>query len=115
MPLHQQVRGDDSLTHNHRLRPQYGAGGFPNQGALAVKHKECRKTHSQDNPSDIHGIRFSVSLHRKACCGPQEAIPGLMALSAPILLEIQEHCQYLHDRDHEPVNTNSYNSSVLVG
>ena len=69
MPLHQQVRGDDSLTHNHRLRPQYGAGGFPNQGALAVKHKECRKTHSQDNPSDIHGIRFSVSLHRKACCG----------------------------------------------
>ena len=59
MPLHQQARDDGLATHSRRRRQQSGVGGFLNQGALAVKHKECRRTHSQGSPSDIHGIRLS--------------------------------------------------------
>ena len=59
MPLRQQVHGDDPLSNSHMQRQQSGVGGFLNQGALAVKHKECRRTHSQGSPSDIHGIRLS--------------------------------------------------------
>ena len=96
------------------LQLQFEAGGFQVSALLALKHKVCRRTHSRDSPSDRRGIRPSDSLHQKACYGPQEAIPRLMALSAPMLLEKLVHRQYLHDRDHEPVNTNSYNSSALV-
>ena len=112
--LHQQVRCDGFPTHNHRRRPQYGVDGFPNQGALAVKRKAYRRTRSQGNPFDIHGTQPSDSLHRKACCGPQGA--GLLskAQSAPIPWETLVHRQYLHGRDHVPVNTSSYNSSALA-
>ena len=62
-PLHRQVHDDDSPTHNRRLLPQYGVGGFLSLGALVVKHKECRKTHSLDNPSDRYEKLPSSTLH----------------------------------------------------
>ena len=55
MLLHRPAHDGDFLTDSHRLRPQYVAGGSPNQGELAVKHKGCRKTHSLGSPSEIHG------------------------------------------------------------
>ena len=71
MPLHQQARGDDSLTYSHRLLPQSGVGGFLNQGVLAAKRTVCRRTHSRDSPSDRHGTRLSDNLHQRACCERQ--------------------------------------------
>jgi len=59
MPLHQQARDDGLATHSHRQLLQFEAGGFQVPALLAVKHKECRRTHSQGSPSDIHGIRLS--------------------------------------------------------
>ena len=115
MPLHQQVRGDDSLIDSHRQQQQFEAGGSPSRGELAVKHKACRRTRIWDSPSDKHGTLLSNSLHQKACCGPQGADPLSEALSVPILWGTQGHHLYLHDKDHEPVNTNSYNSSALAG
>ena len=75
MPLHRQVRGDDLLTHNHRQQPRCGADGFQVLALLAVKHKGCRRTRSQDNPSGIYGRRPSDNLRRKACCGQQAVNP----------------------------------------
>lgn len=115
MLLHQQVHGDDPLNSSHMLQLQFEVGGFLNQEAHAVKHKEYHRTRNLGNPSDILETQLSDSLHQKACCGPQEAIPGLMALFAPILSGILVHPQYHPGRDHEPVNTNSYNSSALAG
>ena len=85
MPLHRQGRDDGLLTYNHRRWQQSGVGGFLNQGALAVKHKECHRTHSLDSPFDIHGTLLSNSLHQKACYELREASPELTALFAPIL------------------------------
>ena len=115
MPLHQQVRGDDFLAHNHRQQQLSEADGFQALALLAVKHKEYQRIHSQDSPSDIHGTQPSETLHQMACCGPQEAIPGLMVLSAPTLRGILGHRWCLHNRDHEPESTSSYNSLALVG
>ena len=114
MLLRRQGHYDGSLSSNHIRLQQSGVGGSQDSGMLCVRLPACRKIHSQDSPSDIHGTQPSDTLHQMACCGPQEAIPGLMVLSAPTLRGILGHHQYLHDRDHEPVNTNSYISSVLV-
>ena len=114
MLLHQQVRGDDPLNSSHKLQLQFEAGDFLNQGALALKHKVYRKTHSLDSPSDRHGILLSGNLRQKACCERQVVSPLSMVLFAPILLEKLVHRQYLHDRDHAPKNTNSYNSLALL-
>lgn len=114
MPLHQQVRGDDSLTRSHKRRPQYGVDGFPNQEALAVKRKAYRKTRSQGSPSDKHGTLLLGNPHQMVCCGPREAGPELTALFAPIPWETLVHRQYLHGRDHVPGCTSSYNSLALA-
>ena len=45
-PQHQQARGDDSLSSNRKLRQQFVTGGSPIPGALAVKQRECRRTHN---------------------------------------------------------------------
>ena len=113
-PLRRPMHGGDFLTHNHRQQLRFEAGGFLNQGALVVKHKECRKTRNLDSPSDILETLPSDTPHQKACCERQVVSPLSMVLFAPILLEKLVHRQYLHGRDHEPVNTNSYISSVLV-
>ena len=112
--LHLPMHGGDLLTHNHRQQLQSEAGGFPNQEAPAVRHKGCHRTHSLDSPSDISGKQPSDNLRQKAYY-EQRVVSSLSeALSEPILLEKPVHRQYLHGRDHEPVNTNSYISSVLV-
>ena len=115
MLLHRQVRGDDPLNSSHKLQLQSEAGGFPNLEAHAVKHKECRKTRNLDIPSDTHEKQLSNNLRQKACYEQRVASSLSEALSEPILLEKLVHRQYLHDRDHEPVSTNSYNSSALAG
>ncbi len=97
------------------LQQQYEAGDFLNQEAHAVKHKGYHRTHSRDSPSDRRGTQLSDTLHRRAYCEPQEADLLSEVLSAPILLGRQARRQYLHDKDHEPENTSSYNSSVRVG
>ena len=114
MPLHRQVRDDGFPTHNHRLQLQFEVGDFLNQGALVVKHKECRKTRNLGNPSDILETLPSDTLRQKVYYERQAVTPLLEVLFAPILSEILVHRQYLHGRDHEPVNTNSYISSVLA-
>ena len=114
MPLRLQVRGGDLLIHNHRQQLQSEAGGFLNQEAPAVRHKGCHRTHSQGSPSDIRGKQPSDNLRQRACCEPQEVNLLSEVLSAPILLGKLVHRQYLHDRDHEPMSTNSYNSSALA-
>ena len=58
MPLRQQVHGGDSLTDSRKLLQQYVVGGSPSWGRLAEKRKECRKTCSLDNPSDMLGTRL---------------------------------------------------------
>ena len=113
-PLRRQVRGDDSLTYSHRLLPQSEAGGFPNQGVRAAKRTVCRRTHNLDSPSDIREKQPSNNLRQKACYEQRVASSLSEALSEPILLEKLVHRQYLHGRDHEPENTNSYNSLALA-
>ena len=115
MLLHPQVHDGDSLTDNHILLPQYATDDSPSLGNYDVMHIVYRRNHSRDSPSDKHETLPSDTLHQMVCCGPQEAIPGLMALSAPILSGIQVHPLYLPGIVHVPENTNSYNSSVLVG
>ena len=58
-PLRRQVRGDDLPTHSHRLRPLSEAGGSQGLVELVVRRIGCHRIHSQDSPSDIHGIRLS--------------------------------------------------------
>ena len=108
------MHNGDSPTHNHKRQLQYEAGGFLNPGGPAVKHKVCRRTHSRDSPSDTHGRQPSNNLRQKAYYEQRVASSLSEALFSPILLEKLVHRQYLHGRDHEPVNTNSYISSVLV-
>ena len=115
MLLHQQVRGDDPLNNSHKQLLQFEAGDSPNLEAHAVKHKECRKTRNLGNPSDILETQPSDTLHQKVYYERQAVNPLLEVLFAPILSGILVHPQYLHDRDHEPLNTSSYNSSALVG
>ena len=108
------MHGGGLPTHSHKLQLQSEAGGFQVPALLAVKHKECHRTHSRDSPSDRRGIRPSDSLRQKAYY-EQRVVSSLSeALSAPILMEKLVHRQYLHGRDHERVNTNSYSCSVLV-
>ena len=114
MLLHQQVHGGDPLNSSHKLQLQFEVGDFLNQGALVVKHKECRKTRNLGNPSDILETLPSNTLRQKVYYERQAVTPLLEVLFAPILLEKLVHRQYLHGRDHEPVNTNSYISSVLA-
>ena len=112
--LHLPMHGDDPLSNNHSQQLQFEAGGFLNQGVLAVRHKGCHRTHSLDSPSDRRGTLPSDNLRQKAYY-EQRVVSSLSeALSEPILLEKLVHRQYLHGRDHEPVNTNSYISSVLA-
>ena len=114
-PLRRQVRDDGLPTHNHRRQLQFEVGDFLNQGALVVKHKECRKTRNLGNPSDILETQPSDTLRQKVYYERQAVNPLLEALFVTILSGILVHRQYLHDRDHAPDCTNSYNSSVLVG
>ena len=114
MPLHQQVRGDDPLNSSHKLRLQFEAGGFLNQGVLAAKRKVCRKTHIQGSPSDRRGTLPSDTPHQKAYYELQVEDLLSLVLSVPILLEILGHRWCLHNKDHVPANTSSYNSSALA-
>ena len=106
------MRGDDLLTHNHRQPLQFEADGFLNQVVLAAKRKGCHRTHSQGSPSDRRGTLPSDTPHQKAYYELQVEDLLLEVLYAPILSGILVHRQYLHDRDHEPVNTSNYNSLV---
>ena len=115
MPLHQQVRDDGFPTHNHRRQLQFEVGDFLNQGALVVKHKECRKTRNLGNPSDILETQPSDTLRQKVYYERQAVNPLLEVLFAPILSGILVHPQYHPGRVHAPENTNSYNSSALAG
>ena len=110
MPLHQQVRGDDFLAHNHRQQQLSEADGFQALALLAVKHKEYHRIHSQDSPSDIHGTQPSDTLHQMACYEPQGAGLQSEVLSAPIPLEKLVHRQYRRSTDHVLDCTSSYNS-----
>ena len=112
MLLHRQVHGGGLPTHSHKLQLQSEAGVFLNLEAHVVRRKVCRRTHSRDSPSDRRGIRPSDSLRQKAYYEKRVVSSLSEALSAPILLEKLVHRQYLHDRDHEPVNTSNYNSLV---
>ena len=112
MLLHRQVHGDGSLTDSHKRQQQCEAGGFLNQGVLAAKRKVCRKTHSQGSPSDRRGTLPSDTPHQKAYYELQVEDLLSEVQSEPILSGILVHRQYLHDRDHEPVNTSNYNSLV---
>ena len=112
MPLHRQVRGDGFPTHNHRRQLQFEVGDFLNQGALVVKHKECRKTRNLGNPSDILETQPSDTLRQKVYYERQAVNPLLEVLFAPILSGILVHPQYHPGRVHAPENTNSYNSSA---
>ena len=115
MPLHRQVRDDGFPTHNHRRQLQFEVGDFLNQGALVVKHKECRKTRNLGNPSDILETQPSDTLRQKVYYERQAVNPLLEVLFAPILSGILVHPQYHPGRVHAPENTNSYNSSALAG
>ena len=115
MPLRQQVHGGDFLTDSRKLLQQYVVGGSPSQGGLAEKRKECRKTCSLDNPSDMLGTRLSDSLHQTVYCGQQGEDLQSVALSVPKLWGRLAHRQYLFGKGHEPDCTNSYNSSVRAG
>ena len=64
--LHLPMHGDDPLSNNHRQQLQFEAGGFLNQGVLAVRHKGCHRTHSLDSPSDRRGTLPSDNLRQKA-------------------------------------------------
>ena len=88
------MHGGDLQVHNHRLLPLSEADGFQVPAILAVKHKECRRTHNQGSPSDRHETRLSDIPRQRACCEPQVADLQSKVLSATRLLEIQEHCQY---------------------
>ena len=115
MLLHQQGHCDGFLNSNHRQQLLCEADDSPNLEAHDVRHIVCRRTHSLGSPFDIYGIRPSNNLHQKVCYEQRVVIPLSEVQSAPILSGILVHRQYLHDRDHEPVNTNSYNSSALAG
>ena len=115
MPLHRQVRGDDPLRSIHRQLQQFVTGGSPNLEGPDVKHKVCRKTHSQDNPSDKLGTRPLDILHQMAYYERRVVNPLLEVLFAPKPLEKQAHPLCLPGRVHEPENTNSYNSSAQAG
>ena len=109
------MHGDDPLSNSHKQQLQFEADGFLNQGALALRHKGCHRTHSQGSPSDRRGTLPSDTPHQKAYYELQVEDLLSLVLSVPILLEKLVHRQYLHDRNHEPVNTNSYNSLALAG
>ena len=112
--LHRPVHGGDSLAHSHRRRLRCGVDGSPVRVILVVKHKAYRRTHNLDSPFDKRETQPSDTPHQKAYYELQVEDLLLEVLFAPILSEILVHRQYLHGRDHEPVNTNSYISSVLV-
>ena len=113
--LHQQGRCDDALNGNHTQLQRCATGGSPDSGRLCVRLQACRRTHSQDSPSDRHGIRLSGNPHQRAYCELQVEDLLLKVISAPIPWETQGHRRCLHDRVHAPESTNSYNSSALVG
>ena len=115
MLLHRQGHGDGCPSNSHRLLLLYGVGGFPSQEVFAVKHKGCRKTHSQDSSSDRHGIRLSDNLRQKAYCELQVEVLLSMVLSVPTPWGIPGLRQYLDDRGRVPDYTNNYNSSALAG
>ena len=111
LPMHD----GGSPTHNHRQQLQSEAGGFFNQEALAVRHKECRRTHSQDSPSDIHGIRTLDNPHRMVCYELRVVNPLSEVQSVPRLWGTRVQSQYLRDIVHVLDYTSSYNSSALAG
>ena len=107
MPLHRQVRGDGFPTHNHRRQLQFEVGDFLNQGALVVKHKECRKTRNLGNPSDILETQPSDTLRQKVYYERQAVNPLLKVLSASIPLGRWAIHLYRHSTSHEPGCTSS--------
>ena len=115
MPRHQPVHYDGFPVDNHTLQQQYEADDWVNQGKIDVIRTAYRKTRSQDNPSDRHGILLSSILHQKAYYGLQGADPLSMVQSLPIPWERQVLPQYLHGIVNAPDYTNSYNSSALDG
>ena len=85
MPQHQPVHYDGFPVDNHTPQQQYEADDWVNQGKLDVIRTEYRKTRSQDNPSDKHGIRLSGILHQRAYCVLRGEDPQSMVQSLPIL------------------------------
>ena len=94
MPLRQQVHGDDSLSSNHTRLQRCGAGGFLSLGTPDGRHTVCHKTHSQDNPSDIHETRLSDNFRRMACYEQRVVIPLSEVQSVPILWGTLVHRRY---------------------
>ena len=113
MLLHLPMRDDDFLNYIHNAQRLCRGCGVP-LAILCERRYTYNETHSLDSPSDTHGIRPSDSLRQKAYYEQRVASSLSEALSAPILSEKPVHRQCLHGRDHEPANTNSYSSSVLV-
>ena len=114
MPPRQLVHGDDPVSDNHKQQLQFEAGDSPNLEAHAVRHIVCRKTRSQDNPSDRHGTLLSDSPRQKACCEPQVADLQSKVLSASIPLGRWALRRYLRCKGHVPDCTSSFNSLALV-
>ena len=112
MLLHRQGHGGGCPSNSHRLLQLSGADGSPNQEAHDVTHRGYRKTQNQGNPSDKHGIRLSDILHRRACCELQGEDLLSVVLSVPIPLGRRVHHLCLHDKDHAPANTSSYNPKI---
>ena len=87
MLLHLPKHCDDSPNSIHILQQQYAVDGSLSNGKFCVKLQACRKTHSQDSPSDRRGIRPSDSLHQKACYEQRAVSPLSEVQSEPILRE----------------------------
>ncbi len=98
MLLRRQGRDGGSPEDSRTPLPQYAADDSADKGRLSLKHKECRRTRSQDNPSDTRGRRPSGSSRQKACCAPQEEGLQSTALSAPKPPERAAHRPYRRSR-----------------
>ena len=113
-PLHRQGHGD-GFPNNIRIRLLLcGVGDYRDKEILVVKHKVCRRTHSQDSPSDRLGTRLLGILHRRVCCVPQVEALLSAVLSVPTPLGTLVHLRCLPGRVHELASTNSCNSLALA-
>ena len=114
MLLHLPMRDDDFLNYIHNAQRLCRGCGVP-LAILCERRYTYNETHSQGSPSDRRGTLPSDTLHQKVYYERQAVNPLLEVLFAPILLEKLVHPLYHPGRDHEPVNTSSYNSSALAG
>ena len=114
MPQHQPVHYDGFPVDNHTLQQQYEADDWVNQGKLDVIRTEYRKTRSQDNLSDRHGIQLSGSLHQRVDCELRVVNLLSAVLSVPTPLGIRGHRLCPDSRDHELGCTNSCSSLALA-